>query len=99
MVAALLVLQARGRVSAAELAMELETSVSTARRDLEALLAAGIPVDRLVDPWGLVRKGEVWYLLSATDGAERTYRVDRITDLVVTDQPAQRPPRGALEEA
>jgi predicted DNA-binding transcriptional regulator YafY len=44
LVAALLVLQARGRVTAAELAGELEVSVATARRDLEALSAAGIPV-------------------------------------------------------
>lgn len=44
LVAALLVLQARGRVTAAELAAELEVSVATARRDLEALSAAGVPV-------------------------------------------------------
>jgi predicted DNA-binding transcriptional regulator YafY len=44
LVAALLVLQARGRVTAAELAGELEVSVATARRDLEALSSAGIPV-------------------------------------------------------
>jgi predicted DNA-binding transcriptional regulator YafY len=44
LVAALLVLQAKGRVTAAELAVELETSVATARRDLEALSMAGIPV-------------------------------------------------------
>lgn len=44
LVAALLVLQARGRVTAAELADELEVSVRTARRDLEALAMAGIPV-------------------------------------------------------
>ncbi|MEI2777684.1 MAG: YafY family protein [Tetrasphaera sp.] len=44
LVAALLVLQARGRVTAAELADELEVSVATARRDLEALSMAGIPV-------------------------------------------------------
>ncbi len=42
--ATLLVLQARGRVTAAELAEELEVSVKTARRDLEALSMAGIPV-------------------------------------------------------
>lgn len=44
LVAALLLMQARGRVTAAQLAEELEVSVATARRDLEALSAAGIPV-------------------------------------------------------
>jgi predicted DNA-binding transcriptional regulator YafY len=44
LVATLLVLQSRGRVTAAELAEELEISVKTARRDLEALAIAGIPV-------------------------------------------------------
>ena len=44
LVAALLVLQARGRVTAQELAQELEVSERTARRDLEGLALAGIPV-------------------------------------------------------
>src|SRR5438046_5786634 len=44
LVAALLLMQSRGRVTAAELARELEGSVATAGRDLEALSAAGIPV-------------------------------------------------------
>src|SRR5215510_3831994 len=44
LVATLLLLQARGRVTAAEVAEELEVSVRTARRDLEALAMAGIPV-------------------------------------------------------
>jgi predicted DNA-binding transcriptional regulator YafY len=44
LVATLLLMQARGRVTAAELAAEFEVSVATARRDLEALSAAGIPV-------------------------------------------------------
>lgn len=39
-----MLMQARGRVTAPELARELEVSVATARRDLEALSAAGIPV-------------------------------------------------------
>jgi len=43
-VAMLLVMQARQRVTASELAAELEVSVATARRDLESLSAAGIPV-------------------------------------------------------
>jgi len=44
LVATLLLLQARTRVTAAEVAAELEVSERTARRDLEALSAAGIPV-------------------------------------------------------
>lgn len=44
LVAALLVLQAKGRVTAEALAGELEVSVKTARRDLEALASAGLPV-------------------------------------------------------
>ncbi|MEU3918107.1 WYL domain-containing protein [Streptomyces sp. NPDC029004] len=44
LVATLLFLQARGRVTVAEVAAEVEVSERTARRDLEALASAGIPV-------------------------------------------------------
>jgi predicted DNA-binding transcriptional regulator YafY len=44
LVATLLLLQARKKVTAAEVAAELEVSERTSRRDLEALSAAGIPV-------------------------------------------------------
>jgi len=213
LVATLLLLQSRGRVTAAELAEELETSVATSRRDLEALSAAGIPVypqsgrnggwqllggartdlsgltsdetralfllvgpaasldpaaksalrklvralpstfrsdaeaaaaavvidpdawggatrerpafldelqdavvrrrrvtitysgwnreavERTVDPWGLVDKDSRWYLLGGIDGAERTYRVDRISALAVTNEPAERPADFDLADA
>jgi predicted DNA-binding transcriptional regulator YafY len=205
LVAALLLMQTRGRVTAAELAGELEVSVATARRDLEALSAAGIPVypqpgrgggwalvggartdlsglsateaqalflllgpaaagsgeakaalrklvralpstfradaeaaadatmvdptrwgerdrdrpelvdllqaavirrrkvrltytsgtrertERLVDPWGLVDKDDVWYLIAGTGRGQRTFRVDRIGTAEPTDEPAERP--------
>lgn len=205
LVASLLLMQARGRVTASELAGELEVSVATARRDLEALSAAGIPVyaqpgrgggwsliggartdlsgltateaqalfvlvgpavasapevksalrklvqaipdtfradaeaaasavvidsarwgehgrelpdlvrvlqtavvrrrkvrlgyanrvrertQRLVDPWGLVDKDDVWYLLAGTEDGQRTFRVDRVIDALVTDLAAERP--------
>jgi predicted DNA-binding transcriptional regulator YafY len=205
LVATLLFMQARGRVTAAELAEELEVSVATARRDLEALSAAGVPVypqpgrgggwslvggartdlsgltapeaqalfllagpaapvaphvksalrklvralpdtfradaeaaagavtidptrwgergrerpplvdvlqtavvrrrkvsleyanrartktRRLVDPWGLVDKDDVWYLMAGTEDGQRTFRIDRVIDAVVTDLPAERP--------
>lgn len=44
LVATLLLMQNRGRVTAAEIATELDVSVATARRDLEALSSAGVPV-------------------------------------------------------
>ncbi|MEV4320133.1 WYL domain-containing protein [Actinocrispum sp. NPDC049592] len=200
LVAALLLMQARGRVTAAELASELEVSVATARRDLEALSTAGIPVypqpgrgggwellggartdlsgltaaeaqalfllvgpaaavapeakaalrklvqalpqtfradaqaaaeatvidpsrwgehskqtpiavrtlqtavvrrlkvrltysgrERVIDPWGLVNKDDIWYLIAGTGQGRRTFRVDRIATVEVTAEPADRP--------
>jgi len=205
LVAALLLMQARGRVTAAELADELEVSVATARPDLEALSSAGVPVypqagrgggwsliggartdlsglssveaqalflllgpaaaiapeakaalrklvralpatfrddaraaaeavvidpsrwgehgrsrpelveslqaavvrrlkvrldytnrahqraERLVDPLGLIDKDDVWYLMAQTDQGQRTFRVDRMAEVVVTDTPVERP--------
>ena len=44
LVAILLLLQARGHVTAGEVAAELEVSERTARRDLDALGVAGLPV-------------------------------------------------------
>ncbi len=44
LVAILLLLQSRTHVTAAEVAAELEVSERTARRDLEALSMAGVPV-------------------------------------------------------
>ncbi len=44
LVAILLMLQSRGQVTAAEVAAELEVSERTARRDLEALGTAGLPI-------------------------------------------------------
>jgi predicted DNA-binding transcriptional regulator YafY len=205
LVAALLVLQARGRVTAAELAEELEISERTARRDLEALAASGVPVysqagrgggwsliggartdlsgltaaeaqmlflvagpsshatpqvkaalrklvralperfragaqaaasavvidpaswdrtsapppehlgalqtavvegvqavivyasagsearERVVHPLGLVVKGTVWYLVAGTDDGLRTFRVNRVRSVELTQRPVERP--------
>ncbi|MEU3270180.1 WYL domain-containing protein [Saccharomonospora sp. NPDC006951] len=213
LVAALLLMQARGRVTAAELADELEVSVATARRDLEALSAAGIPVypqqgrgggwslvggartdlsglsaaetqalfllagpaaaasgevkaalrkllgalpntfradasaaaeativdparwggrdrprpglvsllqsavvarrkvrlgytdnagqrsTRLIAPWGLVDKDDIWYLVAGTDKGRRTFRVDRMLEAEVTEEPADRPENFTLSAA
>ena len=47
--------------------------------------------ERLVDPWGLVDKDDIWYLIAGTERGQRTFRVDRIVEAVVTDLPADRP--------
>jgi predicted DNA-binding transcriptional regulator YafY len=57
LVATLLLLQARGRMTAAEVAGELEVSERTARRDLDALAMAGIPV------YACAGRGGGWELL------------------------------------
>ena len=44
LIALVLLLQSRGRMTASQVAAELEISPATARRDLEALSTAGIPV-------------------------------------------------------
>lgn len=43
---------------------------------------------RTVDPVGLVDAGGRWYLLATRDGAERTYRLSRVRDAEVLDEPA-----------
>lgn len=205
LVATLLLMQSRGRVTAAEVARELEVSVATARRDLEALSTAGIPVypqagrgggwslvggartdlsgltareaqalfllvgpaaavapeakaalrklvralpdtfradaeaaadavvidparwgarirerpelvdvlqeavvrrsrvrfdylsrgkeraTRTVEPWGLVEKDDIWYLIAGTPRGQRTFRVDRIAEVTVTAEAFDRP--------
>ncbi len=53
--------------------------------------ATGRTSDRRLDPWGLVDKHGVWYLVAGTDRGPRTYRVDRIDGFEVTDAPATVP--------
>lgn len=57
LVATLLFLQAKGQATAAEVAAELEVSTRTARRDLEALSVAGVPV------YSTAGKGGGWSLV------------------------------------
>jgi predicted DNA-binding transcriptional regulator YafY len=55
--------------------------------------------ERLVDPWGLVDKDDIWYLVAGTDRGQRTFRVDRIAVAEPTDRPAERPDGFALATA
>jgi predicted DNA-binding transcriptional regulator YafY len=53
----------------------------------------GAVVERLVDPLGLVAKGRVWYLVATVAGEMRTYRVSRVQEARMTDEPCVRPER------
>ena len=55
------------------------------------------PAERTVDPLGLVVRGNIWYLIAARDAELRTYRVSRIKEAKVLDQPSHRPPDFDLE--
>ncbi len=47
--------------------------------------------ERIVDPLGLVAKGNAWYLVARAPAGLRTYRVSRIEEAKLLDQPSQRP--------
>lgn len=52
----------------------------------------GRGADYRLDPYGLVVKAGVWYLVAASAGLARLYRVDRVGAAEVLDEPADRPP-------
>jgi len=49
------------------------------------------PVERELDPLGLVLKAGVWYVVGSVDGAIRTYRAARIRSVGLTGEPVERP--------
>jgi predicted DNA-binding transcriptional regulator YafY len=51
----------------------------------------GDSVERVVDPLGLVAKGSTWYLAARTSEGCRTYRVSRIGQATLLDEPSERP--------
>ncbi len=51
----------------------------------------GDRTERSIDPLGLIDKDDVWYLIAGTDRGERTFRVDRVVDMELTEHPAHRP--------
>ena len=48
-------------------------------------------VQRLIDPFGLVAKGSVWYLVGAVDERVRSYRVSRISQADILNEHAAIP--------
>jgi predicted DNA-binding transcriptional regulator YafY len=49
------------------------------------------PSERTVNPLGLVAKGSVWYLVATAEGEARTYRVSRISKVLILNVPSARP--------
>lgn len=45
-----------------------------------------------LDPYGLVAKAGIWYMIAADGGEPRLYRVSRIESVIAIDEPARRPP-------
>ena len=48
-------------------------------------------VERVVDPLGLVAKGSVWYLVAGVEGEPRSYRVSRVREASLLEEPCVRP--------
>src|SRR5690606_14844013 len=50
----------------------------------------GTRVERLLEPYSLVAKASLWYLIGRRDGELRTYRISRFHDVRVLDRHFQR---------
>ncbi|MGW1149307.1 helix-turn-helix transcriptional regulator [Streptomyces sp. NPDC002454] len=50
------------------------------------------PRDYLLDPYGLVVKAGVWYLVADKSGEPRMFRADRVCSATVIDEPVRRRP-------
>ena len=60
---------------------------------------SGTRTERTMHPLGIASKGAAWYLIADTDAGRRTFRVDRMVEVTVTDQPAVRPDGFVLADA
>ncbi|MGX2993363.1 helix-turn-helix transcriptional regulator [Streptomyces sp. JNUCC 64] len=50
------------------------------------------PGDYVLDPYGLVVKAGVWYLVADKSGSPRLFRADRVVEASVLDEPVRRRP-------
>jgi predicted DNA-binding transcriptional regulator YafY len=50
-----------------------------------------VTVELVVDPYGLVAKAGVWYLVCASSGQVRVYQVSEIVAASILNEPSQRP--------
>jgi predicted DNA-binding transcriptional regulator YafY len=77
---------------------ELQQAVFTDRRLCLTYRSSGArePRSYTVDPYGLVSKAGVWYLVADRDGEPRLFRSDRVQAAAVTDEPVLRRPKEDL---
>jgi predicted DNA-binding transcriptional regulator YafY len=59
----------------------------------------GSETERTVHPLGIVAKGPTWYLVSTTEAGRRTFRIDRVSSVVYTDDLVDRPAGFDLAES
>ncbi len=67
--------------------------------DLAYVARDGAATRRRIHPLGIAAKGRVWYLVADTERGLRTFRVDRVTDVLGTGEPVVRPDGFVLEDA
>ncbi|HYS56083.1 MAG TPA: WYL domain-containing protein [Thermoanaerobaculia bacterium] len=66
-------------------------------RKVRILYGDDCPSERVLDPLGLVAKGSVWYLVAQIDSTIRSYRVSRVHEATILDEPFVRPADFDLE--
>lgn len=54
--------------------------------------------ERVIEPLGLVVKAGLWYVVAISHGDMRVFRVSRVRDAVILDEPCQRPADFDLEK-
>ena len=78
----------------------VQTAVISGRQIVLGYIAReGQPSTRTVHPLGLATKGGSWYLIGETDAGRRTFRVDRVQSVEITDDPVVRPEGFELADA
>jgi predicted DNA-binding transcriptional regulator YafY len=90
----------RGDRPAPEHLDAVQTAVISGRQIVLGYRArSGEPSTRQVHPLGLATKSGSWYLIADTDAGQRTFRVDRIQSVELTDEPVARPDGFELTDA
>lgn len=82
--------QSKEKVHAFKIVQQAVLDQRKLRIDYEQ--ANGVQKERFIEPFGLVAKGNKWYLVAARNGEMRNYRVSRIRHAKVEHETFQKPP-------